>query len=718
MKDQRKLSYRLGLCRIDPSDNSVVFQSKTDMNESAIEQTKLSLQPKFIEVLNVLARNYPEVVTRDELITQVWDGNSYVGAKALTNAIWHLRQQLSPLAEVGAVIETVRKTGYRLLIEPKFDVEAISEEQDLLQLTSGKLLHMTQRMRVIMTSMALLIFLGMLFTGIHLYQDKQKMLETQVTALTRDPGSERYPVVSHDGRWLVYGAYRPGFVPSLYLKDLTNDDLPVWQLTSSSSTELRAAWSIDDTRLYFTSHTVTTAECRIMQLTLSTNEIISLAPCSSDMSAIDVSPDGKSLAYISSHEKNKMGGIYVQSLGLDNTQLIRQSCEINCSYEDRDLAYSPDGYWMAIVRRYSNISEDIFIRELSSGNEQRLTHGIEDVRGLGWTNDSKRLVFATEESGSRNGFIIDIKSKNISSLDVEGMSYPRLIGDSGELVYHQYHRQFEIAYLSLNNKVPTTLFPLLYSGVNHRNPDYSTQALRLVFVSNESGFNEIWTSDFNGQKLEQHTKLKTRVAYPRWSPDGTKIAFIAPDDNHEGNRIYILDLASKHIIALASTYHNHGRPAWSWQGKSVYASTSAGITEFYLNNQAPRVVNSLNMGVGFASSASELVFTRSDTQGLWLVNLNQPDAVETLIASTDFKTTNNWTLTQEGVYFKSDHIGEQRLNFWDAKSKNIMPVLQVPRSSLSSFGSMAYIPESSRLLMTLDGYPQRDIMLLKHKLIR
>ena len=118
MKDQRKLSYRLGLCRVDPSDNSVVFQSKTNMNESAIDQTKLSLQPKFIEVLNVLARNYPEVVTRDELIAQVWDGNSYVGAKALTNAIWHLRQQLSLLADVGAVIETVRITGYRLLIEP------------------------------------------------------------------------------------------------------------------------------------------------------------------------------------------------------------------------------------------------------------------------------------------------------------------------------------------------------------------------------------------------------------------------------------------------------------------------------------------------------------------------------------------------------------------------------------------------------------------------
>lgn len=436
------------------------------------------------------------------------------------------------------------------------------------------------------------------------------------------------------------------------------------------------------------------------------------------MTAIDISPDGQYLAYISAHESEKMGGIYRLSLKSTEATAERLSCDTRCNYEDRDLAYSPDGRWLAIARRFSNISEDIFIRDLASAHEKRLTQGLEDIRGLSWTPDSQALVFATEDSGSSNGFTLDINTAQIRSLDVEGMSYPSSVSAEGELVYHQYHRQFQMAYFSLGDKVPGSLFPLLYSGVSHRNPDYSPEAKRIVFVSSETGYNEIWTSDINGQKLEQLTQLKSRVAYPRWSPDGSRIAFIAPDDRNEGNRIFILDLTNKNITALASSYHNHGRPSWNWQGTAVLASTADGITEFYLDNRAPRVISSLSMAVGFAKSATELVFSRDGENGLWQINLTQPEHVEQLISTDAFRAGNNWVLTASGVYFKSSNGHEQLLNYWEASSQQVTSLLRVPRSSLSGFGSMTYIPEANRLVMTLDGFPQRDIILLKHKLLK
>lgn len=156
MKDKNKLSFCLGRCRIDPSDNSISFQTLGDephQNESA----KISLQPKFIEVLSYLALRYPEVVTRDELIDKVWEGNVYVGTKALTNAIWHLRQQLSPFAQESGVIETVRKTGYRLLLPPIYDTFDDGEEQR--QTTEAKLQHATKRMRVMAIVMGVITFI-------------------------------------------------------------------------------------------------------------------------------------------------------------------------------------------------------------------------------------------------------------------------------------------------------------------------------------------------------------------------------------------------------------------------------------------------------------------------------------------------------------------------------------------------------------------------------
>ncbi|PWF65351.1 transcriptional regulator [Shewanella sp. BC20] len=716
MKDKSKLSFCLGSCRIDPSDNSISFQ--TQGQESAQQESaKVSLQPKFIEVLSYLALRHPHVVTRDELIDKVWEGNAYVGTKALTNAIWHLRQQLSPLELEGGVIETVRKAGYRLLLPPVYDI-ADETDDDKLQTTEAKLQHTTRRLYWMASLMGAVMLVAGLFMGVHLYQDKQRMTETQITVLTRDPGSERYPRLSHDRRWLVYGASRPGVTSSLYLKDFKREDVPARQLTPSTSAELRAVWSLDDTKLFFASRIHGTGKCHITQLTLATNETLALAPCSSDMAAIDISPDGQYLAYISSHEADKVGGIYRLALANADAKAERLSCESQCNYEDRDLAFSPDGRWLAIARRFSNISEDIFIRDLASANETRLTHGLEDIRGLSWTPDSQSLVFATEDSGSRNGFTIDIETAHIRPLDVEGMSYPSSVSDEGELVYHQYRRQFQMAYFSLGESVPGSLFPLLYSGISHRNPDYSPEAKRIVFVSSDTGYNEIWTSDAKGQKLEQHTQLKSRVAYPRWSPDGSKIAFIAPDDRNEGNRIFILDLTNKNITALASSYHNHGRPSWNWQGTAVLASTSDGITEFHLDNSAPKVISPLSMAVGFAKSANEFVFSRYGMNGLWQIDLTQPEQVQEIIPGKVFRAGNNWVLTSHGVYFKSSNGNEQRLNFWEASSHQLTSLLRVPRSSLSGFGSMTYIPESNRLVMTLDGFPQRDIILLKHKLLK
>ncbi|MEJ6519440.1 winged helix-turn-helix domain-containing protein [Shewanella bicestrii] len=716
MKDKSKLSFCLGSCRIDPSDNSISFQ--TQGQESAQQESaKVSLQPKFIEVLSYLALRHPHVVTRDELIDKVWEGNAYVGTKALTNAIWHLRQQLSPLELEGGVIETVRKAGYRLLLPPVYDI-ADETDDDKLQTTEAKLQHTTRRLYWMASLMGAVMLVAGLLMGVHLYQDKQRMTETQITVLTRDPGSERYPRLSHDRRWLVYGASRPGVTSSLYLKDFKREDVPARQLTPSTSAELRAVWSLDDTKLFFASRIHGTGKCHITQLTLATNETLALAPCSSDMAAIDISPDGQYLAYISSHEADKVGGIYRLALANADAKAERLSCESQCNYEDRDLAFSPDGRWLAIARRFSNISEDIFIRDLASANETRLTHGLEDIRGLSWTPDSQSLVFATEDSGSRNGFTIDIETAHIRPLDVEGMSYPSSVSDEGELVYHQYRRQFQMAYFSLGESVPGSLFPLLYSGISHRNPDYSPEAKRIVFVSSDTGYNEIWTSDAKGQKLEQHTQLKSRVAYPRWSPDGSKIAFIAPDDRNEGNRIFILDLTNKNITALASSYHNHGRPSWNWQGTAVLASTSDGITEFHLDNSAPKVISPLSMAVGFAKSANEFVFSRYGMNGLWQIDLTQPEQVQEIIPGKVFRAGNNWVLTSHGVYFKSSNGNEQRLNFWEASSHQLTSLLRVPRSSLSGFGSMTYIPESNRLVMTLDGFPQRDIILLKHKLLK
>lgn len=72
------------------------------------------VEPKAMQVLIHLASNAGKVVTREELEARVWT-NMVVGPDALTNAVIKLRRALDDKARDSRIIETIPKTGYRLL---------------------------------------------------------------------------------------------------------------------------------------------------------------------------------------------------------------------------------------------------------------------------------------------------------------------------------------------------------------------------------------------------------------------------------------------------------------------------------------------------------------------------------------------------------------------------------------------------------------------------
>ncbi|PKG76805.1 transcriptional regulator [Shewanella sp. GutCb] len=706
------IRFELASCIIDPSDHSLRF---TAANEHASPDNSVTLQPKFIEVLAYLASRYPEVVSREEIIEHVWDGNAYVGSKALTNAIWHLRQQLNPISD-EPVIETVRKSGYRLLVEPKYNPADLVDDVNVLQQVQRQVDKLTIALKRSWISIFVLCVISLMTLAYHLYRDRIEMMQTQITRLSWGGEAERFPAVSPDGKWLVFGSRSHGQSYSLYLKDLSDFNSSPKRLTSNASREARAVWSQDGTVLYFPSEDKQSGQCIINHFTVATAKTVPLARCNSYMSALDISPNGGELAYIGFDSEYDIGGLYIFKLVEAGSKPVRLSCLVDCNYRDRDLAYSHDGKWLAIARRFGNISEDIFIRNRHTGEEMRLTEGLEDIRGITWHHDNQRVVFSTETSGVRNGFIIDINSKQTHALDIKGLSYPKFLDNSDALVFERHNKEYKIVYLPTHSTVPSAPFPLLQSGFSFRNPDYSTQTKRIVYVSNITGANELWTADHNGDNRRQLTTLNQRVAYPRWSHDGKDIAFLAPDAKGEGNVIHVLNLASQSLSILASPYIDHGRLNWSYDDASIFTSTKDGLSQFYLGKPQVRLISSVAVRLAHATSDNRLLFTREDRNGLWALSLAAPDKLTMLVPSQVFKENHNWTVTDNGIFFKANSVGYQQINYWDFTLKVIEPILRLPSSSLSSFGSMSFNEHQQQLLMTLK-YSDRDVMMLKHKLL-
>ena len=88
-----------------------------------------------------------------------------------------------------------------------------------------------------------------------------------------------------------------------------------------------------------------------------------------------------------------------------------------------------------------------------------------------------------------------------------------------------------------------------------------------MFVSgtNDVGGPQLYTSTANGSnwiKLTSNTKGGER--FPKWSPDGTKVAFYS--DMTGNTQIYVINADGSNQVQLTSNKSNDSFPAWSPDG--------------------------------------------------------------------------------------------------------------------------------------------------------
>lgn len=100
--ERERSDFRIGSLIVEPDQNSI-----SDGKE------RRRLEPKVMEVLCALAGRPGEVISRQELIDQVW-GVEHGADESLTRAVSLLRSVLNAGDDRHSVIETIPKRGYRL----------------------------------------------------------------------------------------------------------------------------------------------------------------------------------------------------------------------------------------------------------------------------------------------------------------------------------------------------------------------------------------------------------------------------------------------------------------------------------------------------------------------------------------------------------------------------------------------------------------------------
>lgn len=743
-------NFTIGQCQVIPSEFSIQING----------EEKQSLQPKFIEVLCYLAKHYPRVIPRDELIDNIWGSNSYVGDKSLTNAIWHLRKNLKQLnenTEHNDVIETIRKSGYRLLLAPEWhrdhtaenplhtfdNMKQRSTEKSIENISTSQEKHLEKKgdfnvsfsststapyvptpltnqenkakNRLVLGLFTLSLLGILLFSLMPIFEHKP----VKITQVTQQPGSELFPAVSPDGRYLVYSQVANNQPTNLFMKDTWQPTLPAKQLTFDNAKEGHSVWSNDGQYLYFARKDSDNRTCQYIQLKVSSQQENAIADCpqsGTNYYYVAISADDKTLAVHNQDRTTSKTGIYFIDLTApfkySSAKLVRFSCNDDCQYKDRDMAFSPDGKYIAISRRIHRFSENIYLINLKTKATIQLTFNEEDIVGFTWHSDSKRIIYGAVRADVRHGFVLDIDTKNSQPLNLTGFSYPSFAKDSQQLYYQQRQEGSYLNSLQLSNSIASSTFPILKSNFNYNSPDYHSGNNLLVFGSNESGFYELWSAKPDGTDRKQLTNLKQNIRYPKWSHDGQKVAFLAPKKGQNGDEIYIYSLNDNKVSLLKSPFSRHNRPSWSFDDAkiitSIYSEQHNDIYSIDINNAETKRLTFDNARFGIMTSSNTLLYTKLK-RGLWQKNINEAQPSQKIIDGDNFKALYAWTYHNANIYYHHNFSDHQQLISFDMNKKISSPLVRLPLNSLDNSDSLTYVTQQQTLFFASTTFPQANI---------
>jgi Tol biopolymer transport system component len=258
-------------------------------------------------------------------------------------------------------------------------------------------------------------------------------------------------------------------------------------------------------------------------------------------------------------------------------------------------SFSPDGASVAFVRYWTAATSDVHVLALRdsvdvNGTPTRVTTDEHWIAGLDWLPGGSGLVYSSDRAGPRRLWLRRIsgwatRSTSSDPLLAAGDEawQPTVARRGNRIVYSRRYWSSGIWRVELQNGAAVLpLRRLIASTRTDRDPAYSPDGSRIAFISERSGFAEVWTSDSEGHNHQQVTFLKrSKLDAPSWSPDGRSIAFATPGDG-----VYIAASDGRSVRRLLSG--SCSDPTWSNDGQAVYCSLASGESEHVMKTARVR----------------------------------------------------------------------------------------------------------------------------------
>jgi DNA-binding winged helix-turn-helix (wHTH) protein/Tol biopolymer transport system component len=342
MTTDPRIVYEFGPFRMDP-DKQVLLR----------ENQPIPVTPKAFETLLALVRRSREVVTKEELLKEIWP-DSFVEESNLSQNIFMLRKALGDTAESRQYIVTLPGRGYRFAASVRTVTEQgevlvaharartqIVIEEDEAETEQPALPRGTQPRRAFYSYVAAAVILSaVLAGGLFLRRSPaDSPAGKDWEQLTFFTDSAVYPAFSPDGRMLAFIRGSDSFLGpgQIYAKLLSGGE-PV-QLTHDSRTKLAPTFSPDNSSIAYS----VTEPWDTWEVPVLGGEPHIVMPNSSSLTWIE---QGKRLLFSEFRE-----GLHLVVVTTDEDR--GNSRDVYLPPGKRSMAHhsylSPDGRWVLIV---------------------------------------------------------------------------------------------------------------------------------------------------------------------------------------------------------------------------------------------------------------------------------------------------------------------------------------------------------------------------------
>jgi Tol biopolymer transport system component len=355
---------------------------------------------------------------------------------------------------------------------------------------------------------------------------------TSLELISTFSGSHRWPTLSPDGRMVAFVSDAGG-TPQVWIKNLATGT-PV-QLTFGDGPASRPRWSPQGDRILYS--TVGNGIWSVPSRGGESRQIIE------DGWNADLSPDGRRLVF------ERAGAIFIAGADGSGARVLPRRPQSRNPYDaDTWPTFSPDGESIALFLAEEGRYGDYWILPANGEAPRRVTADFQEGGAPAWTPDGQSLLIQSSRAGSTNLWRVSVTDGTLERLTTgAGDDFDPVVSPDGRTVlFANVKRTWEVIVQDLRNGKARTVLARRTLLVF---PRFSPDGRRIAVAGrNARGETHLFVMGADGANLTAVTDSAGELnIMPQWGSDGGTLYFYQVRPSQTFRRVSVAGGASQEV---------------------------------------------------------------------------------------------------------------------------------------------------------------------------